>query len=93
MCTFTLSIDEKLVSKVSPAFTDTDAINGWLQQQVTKMFIEYAKHNITIPLTDDSRTNTLDECFGAWRADDYSPEDMIKDIDEVCKDKTDFIQE
>lgn len=93
MCTFTLSIDEELVSKVKPAFTDTAAINGWLQQHVTQLFADYAKHNTTIPFSSSPAINTLDDCFGAWCADDYSPEDMIRDIDEVCKEKTDFIQE
>lgn len=38
---------------------------------------------------------TLKECFGAWATneEEYSTEEWMKDVDEMCKGKVDFITE
>ena len=42
MCTYTLKIDDKLVSRVKPAFKNEKAFQKWLQSQVEVLFIQYA---------------------------------------------------
>jgi len=42
-----------------------------------------------------AKEHTLDKCFGAWATDEneYSTEQLIADIDNVCADKNDFINQ
>ena len=42
MCTYTLKIDDKLVSRVKPAFKNEKAFQKWLQSQVEVLFIQYS---------------------------------------------------
>lgn len=40
-------------------------------------------------------TETLSECYGSWATDEneYSTDELIADINEVCADKIDFINQ
>ena len=42
MCTYTLKMDDKLVSRVKPASKNEKAFQKWLQSQVEVLFIQYA---------------------------------------------------
>ena len=42
MCLYKISVDDKLVEQVKPAFRDEKAINDWLQSQVEVLFIQFA---------------------------------------------------
>ena len=35
--------------------------------------------------------DSIEKCFGAWKAEDYSPEMLIHDIDTMCAENSDFI--
>ncbi|MBR5168349.1 MAG: hypothetical protein IKW86_09860 [Salinivirgaceae bacterium] len=42
MCTYTFTLDDKLVEKVRPAFADDKAIKNWLQSQIEVLFMQKA---------------------------------------------------
>jgi len=46
---------------------------------------------LSMPVT--GKENTLDACFGAWQSSDgsYTDDMLLKEIDKVCADRSDFI--
>jgi hypothetical protein len=42
MCSYDIALDDTLVNKIRPAFTDNDAIAKWMQQQVEAMVLQLA---------------------------------------------------
>ena len=42
MCNFKISINDKIIDKVRPAFADDEALSDWMQQQLELMLVRYA---------------------------------------------------
>ena len=42
MCTYNISIDDSLIERVRPAFSNNDAIGFWMQSQIETMLQEMA---------------------------------------------------
>ena len=45
MCTYNISIDDTLIERVRPAFTDNAAICAWMQSQVEILLWQMVKDN------------------------------------------------
>ena len=43
MCTYTFTLDDKLVERVRPAFRDDVALRKWLQSQMESLFMQFAE--------------------------------------------------
>ena len=43
MCTYSFTLDDKLVERVRPAFRDDVALRKWLQSQMEALFIQFAE--------------------------------------------------
>lgn len=46
MCTYTFTLDDKLVERVRPAFRDDNALQKWLQSQMEILFMQFAEKNL-----------------------------------------------
>ena len=41
MCSYNITLSDTLVEKVRPSFTDDNALQLWLQQQVEELLLDY----------------------------------------------------
>ena len=57
MCTYTLTLDDKLVEQASPMFRDKNAMQEWMQAQMEILFVQY----ITIHSSKNSSKLKLSE--------------------------------
>ena len=46
MCTYTFTLDDKLVDKISPQFKGQEAMLSWLQQELELLIIQRAETTI-----------------------------------------------
>ena len=42
MCTYNITVDDKLMEKVRPVFTDNEAIGNWMQSQINLLLTRMA---------------------------------------------------
>lgn len=57
--------------------------------------ISRLSNSIVIAMPISRRKNTLNKCFGSWKVNEseYPTDELLNDIDDVCKDKTDFVED
>ena len=57
--------------------------------------ISLLSNSLLITPKKTKKNPTIKECFGAWATDEteYSTEEWMNDVEEMCKGKVDFIKE
>lgn len=45
MCRYNISIDDAVMEKVRPHFSDEQAVQQWLEQQLRTIVVEFVKEN------------------------------------------------
>ena len=43
MCTYSISVDDTLMERVRPAFSDNEAIEAWMQSQMDLLLVRLAE--------------------------------------------------
>ena len=56
--------------------------------------IRRLNQSIVLPTHTPKKKSTLGQCFGAWAVDaSYSSHQLLHDIDKVCEDERDFMED
>lgn len=56
MCTYTFTLDDKLVNSVSPQFESSEAMRSWLQRELEMLIIHRAAHTENMTVSPDKAT-------------------------------------
>ena len=49
MCTFNISLDDKLLERVRPAFASEDALRHWMTSKIETLLLDYSNCLSTLP--------------------------------------------
>jgi len=77
MCTFNLSVEDDLLTRVNTAFANREALSAWLQSQVNKLLVQYAND---LEVEKDIRHQQILELAGSWSEDPRTTEQIMDQI-------------
>ena len=93
MCTYTFTLDDRLVDKISPQFKGQEAMRQWLQQELELLVVRRAERTANgqnsqdkelarkriLELTSGKRKTTLADLKGIMAGAMHSVEEMRSD--------------
>ena len=56
MCTYTFTLDDRLVSRISPQFKGQEAMRQWLQQELELLIVQRAEKMGNVQKTQDKES-------------------------------------
>ena len=74
MCTYSISVDDTLMERVRPAFSDNEAIEAWMQSQMDILLMQLAESLTRKPKEKVSLSSRLRGIAHAPKDFDYKHE-------------------
>ena len=83
MCTYYITLNDSLVAQARPAFANDDALQQWLQKQLT----DYATYILTMSAhaSEDDYSSVVDDLTEEERA--YWTESIERDVRKIAEGK------
>lgn len=53
MCTYTFTLDDRLIDRISPQFKEQEAMRQWLQQELEMLIVQRAEKTADVQKTQD----------------------------------------